>query len=179
MEVHAVLTAMGRDRVGVADDLAAALAARKIEIEDSRMSALKGQFAVLVHVTADGEAMERLRGELGTLGGGLGFQLNLQVIEARSQAPGVTQFLIESFSRGPSGIPAVTGVLKRHEINIEDLETAASATPWTSKMTFHMKARITLPPSLQLARLKQEFGELERERNIDIVIQPIPSPVRA
>jgi glycine cleavage system regulatory protein len=81
--------------------------------------------------------------------------------------------MIESFSRGPSGIPAVTGVLKRYDINIDDLETEASAASWTSKMTFHMKARITLPHSCPVARVKQELRELERERNIDIVIEPI------
>jgi len=173
MKRHAVLSAMGRDRVGVADDLAAALDERKIEIEDSRMTALKGQFAVMVEVCGERENIDRLQRELGTLGASLGFRLQLQTIEATTPPLTTNQFMIESFSRGPSGIPAVTGVLKRHDINIEDLQTEASAASWTSKMTFHMKARITLPRSCPVARVKNELRELERERDIDIVIEPI------
>ena len=179
MKKHAVLSGMGRDRVGVADDLAAALDNLKIEIEDSRMSALKGQFAVLVQICGETENIDRLRRELRTVSESLGFRLQLQTIEATTRPVSTTQFMIESFSRGPSGIPAVTGVLKRHDINIEDLETDASAESWTSKMTFHMKARITLPQGCPVARVKQELRELERERNVDIVIEPLRSLVGA
>ena len=45
MNACVVLYAMGRDRVGVADDLATALAIRQIDIEHSRMTALGGTCA--------------------------------------------------------------------------------------------------------------------------------------
>ena len=41
------------------------------------------------------------------------------------------------------GLGAVTAVLKRHDINIEDLKTEAEAIPWSSKMSFHLTARVS------------------------------------
>jgi glycine cleavage system transcriptional repressor len=176
MKAHALLSALGRDRVGVADDLAAALANRRIDIEDSRMTALRGQFALIVHVCGEKDSVASLHQDLSALGANLGFHLALDPIEPPRPSTRVEKFVIESFSRGPSGIRAVTGILKRHQINIEDLETDASSASWTSAITFHMKARITIPSSCSVARLEQELRELERERpRLDIVIKPVPS----
>ena len=177
MKQHALLSALGRDRIGVADDLATALADRRIDIEHSRMTALSGRFALLVRVCGEEASITGLRHDLANLGAGLGFHLQLKPIRPARPSTREAQFLVESFSAGPSGLSAVTALLKRHDINIEDLETEASAAPWKSEITFHMKARITLPPSCSVSTLRQALRELEGERNVDVVIKPAPSPV--
>ncbi len=179
MKSHAVLSALGRDRVGVADDLAAALAKRKINIEDSRMTALQGQFALIAQLSGDRTDLTNLHHDVAALGARLGFHIQLDPIESKRPSEAEPQFLIESFSAGAAGLSAVTGLLKRHRINIVDLETDASASPWTSRLTFHMKARISMPPSFSVEQLKKELRELEHVQNVDIEIRPLPSLVGA
>jgi len=174
MKTHAVLSILGRDRIGIADDLGAALTHRKIEIEDSRMTALKGQFALIAEVSGEKSQMTGLQNDLASLATSLGFHVQLEPIESAPPSTRAPQFLIESFSSGPSGMSAVTGVLKTYGINIEDLKTKASAAPWTSGMTFHMTASITMPPTCSIARLREELHELERQRDLDVVIKPKP-----
>jgi glycine cleavage system regulatory protein len=175
MKTHAVLSALGRDRIGVADDLAAALAARRLDIEDSRMTTLRGHSALIVHVCGDKESIAALQDDLGSLSRGLGFHLQLEPIDPARRPGKAPRFLLEAFSPGQPGIGAVTAVLKRHDINIDQLETDATSASFTSKLAFRMQAWITVPSSFSFARLREDLRDLERERNLDIVIKPLPA----
>jgi glycine cleavage system regulatory protein len=177
MKTHAVLSALGRDRVGVADDLAAELAKRRLDIEDSRMTTLRGHSALIVHVCGERDNVTHLSEDLGRLGKSLGFHLQLEPVEPARPKSKERQFMLEAFSPGQPGIGAVTAVLKRHDINIEDLETDATSASWTSKIAFQLKARITIPASYSFAGLREELRDLEHERNLDIVIKPLPTLV--
>ncbi len=177
MKTHALVLAQGRDRVGVADDLAAALGDRKIDIEHSRMTALSGWFALIVQVCGEQDQVRSLDHDLVSLGKRLGFQLQLEPIHKTRPPEVAPQLMLEIFSRGPSGFNAVTAVLKRRGVNIEDLESDAYPDSWTSALMFHMKARLTVPASYSVASLKEELRELERERKLEIAITPIPSRV--
>jgi glycine cleavage system transcriptional repressor len=176
MKTHALLSALGRDRIGVAGDLTAALARRHIEIEGSRMTALKGKFALLVQVCGEGDDVTGLSRDLSKMGGDLGFELHLDALEAKpAPAPAPEKarpFLIECFSPGPAGLNAVTRVLHNHRINIEELETETSAAPCSSRIAFYMKARIAIPSSVSIERLRVELRGVEDKHNLDIMVEP-------
>ena len=173
MKTHALLSALGRDRVGVADDLAEALSARKIDIEHSRMTALHGQCALIVQVRGERTHVSALQNDLAVIGEGLGFHLQLEPIAPTRASQGPPQLMLEAFSRGPSGFNAVTAVLKKRGINIEDLETDAYSSSWTSAITFQMRALLTVPPTCSVDLLTTELHDLERERKLEIVLKPV------
>jgi len=173
MKTHALLSALGSDRVGVADDLAEALSDRKIDIEHSRMTALHGQCALIVQVSGERVHVTSLQNELAAIGASLGFHLQLESIAPARASQGPPQLMLEAFSRGPSGFNAVTAVLKKRGINIEDLETDAYSSSWTSAITFQMRALLTVPPTCSVDTLMAELRDLERERKLEIVIKPI------
>ena len=177
MRTHAVLSALGRDRVGLADELTEAMTRRSLEVEDTRMATLKGQFAVMLHVRGKRDDMARLNAELEVLSGKLRCQMKLEPIKAGRRSGSTPEFMIESFCPGAGGLGAVTAVLKRHDINIEDLTTTAEAIPWSSKMAFHLTARVSARSSRSAARLREELRALEKENDLDIVIKPGPAGV--
>jgi glycine cleavage system regulatory protein len=172
-----VLSALGRDRVGLADELAEAMTRRQIEIEDTRMATLKGQFAAMLHLRGKRDAMSHLSADLSSLAGKLRCHMQLEPIKAGRRTSSTPEFLIESFCPGAGGLGAVTAVLKRHDINIEDLKTEAEAIPWSSKMSFHLTARVSARSSRSAARLREELRALEKERDLDIVIKPGPTGI--
>ncbi len=173
MKTHALLSALGRDRIGVADDLAEALSARKIDIEHSRMTALHGQCALIVQVHGDKSHVSSLQDDLAAIGAGLGFHLQLEPIAQARALQGPPQLTLEAFSRGPSGFNAVTAILKKRGVNIEDLETDAYSSSWTSAITFQMRALLTVPPTCSVDTLMTELHDLERGRKLEIVLKPV------
>jgi glycine cleavage system regulatory protein len=177
MKKHAILSAVGRDRVGVADDLGAALASRSLRIEDSRMTSLRGRFALLVQVGGDQDDVAKLKNDLGGLAENLGFELNLEPLKLPRSAGATPGMMIEAFSKNPQGLNAVTGLIKRHGINIEELQTEASTEPFASRTTFHMKLRLTMSATTSRDNLAEELRALEKERNLDIVIKDERVPV--
>ena len=60
MSEHLVITALGDDRPGIVDELSNALFRRDLNIEDSRMSVLGGEFAVLLLVSGSVQAIRAL-----------------------------------------------------------------------------------------------------------------------
>ena len=80
---------------------------------------------------------------------------------------------LEAFSRGPSGFNAVTAILKKRGVNIEDLETDAYSSSWTSAITFQMRALLTVPPTCSVDTLMTELHDLERGRKLEIVLKPV------
>jgi glycine cleavage system regulatory protein len=171
------LSAFGRDRVGLADDLTEAMRRRNLDVEDTRMATLKGQFAVMLHVRGKRDDMARLESDLNTLAHKLKCQMNLESIKAERRSSSTPELLIESFCPGAGGLGAVTAVLKRHDINIQDLKTEAEAIPWSSKMSFHLTARVSARSARSASRLRDELRKLEKENDLDIVIKPGPAGI--
>ncbi len=62
MDHHAVLTAIGADRPGLVDEVSAYVLERGGNLEDSRMVNLHGQFAMMLLVSGDEDAIDRLTG---------------------------------------------------------------------------------------------------------------------
>jgi len=179
MKTHAILSVLGPDRVGVASDLAATMERHGLHIETSRMTGLEGRFAVLMAISGEQSNVTNFRVNLSTLGAELGFDLHLDALDTvarKEPAPKTTEWvgrnmLIESFSAEPSGLNAITEVLKRRCVNIEELVTEVSSASCTSPETFHMRARVEVPESCSVERLREELRDLQRGRDLDIEVK--------
>ena len=130
MKNYAVLSALGVDRVGIADELTEALDSFKISISESRMATLGGQFAIILQISGEAGQVKLLEGDLDKIGSKLGFHLQLQRIDLEHPIGKGLPYVVESYSMDAPGIVhAVTAILKKHNINIEDLETDTSSVP--------------------------------------------------
>ena len=187
MKKQAILSVLGPDRVGLAHDLTATLEHQGFHIETSRMTTLRSRFAVLMALSGEQRSFTNLRLNLANLGADLGLDLQLGSLSTVGRvraAPETTRragrdVLIESSSEDPSVLNAITEVLKRRCLNIEELETEVDSAPCTSRMLFYMRARVEVPDSCSVDRLGEELRELEQRRDIDIAIKrgaEIPDP---
>lgn len=174
MTAFAILTAVGTDRVGIVDDLTAAILGRNCNVEESRMTVLGGEFAVMLLVSGPRENI----GELVAAGPDIGQEMGLLLTTKLTVAPHrdrrMRPYQLESVSLDTPGIVhSVTTVLRRHGINIDDLETETSAAPWTGAPMFLMRARLSLPPAVNPAELREELEALEAQQNLDVRLKPI------
>ncbi len=170
----AVLTALGGDRVGIADDISAALAERKCNIEESKMAVLGGEFAVILLLSAAPATMGALAADIDDLGRRFGLVIALKrTKEHVATVPGIP-YLIETISQDTPGIVhSVTTVLRKHGVNIEDLETETTPAPLTGAPLFHMRGRIVLPRSLAANVLKKDFASLEESQDLHVEMKPL------
>ncbi|MFC1706424.1 glycine cleavage system protein R [Planctomycetota bacterium] len=171
---HMVLTAVGPDRVGIVDDIAARIEEKGCNIEESRMAILGGEFAVIMLLTGSQEAADILTSDASQWGG----KLNLR-IEVRPTAPprapeSGLPYVVESTSLDTPGIVrSLATLLRKHAVNILELETETTAAPWTGSPLFHMRARVVVPPSVHITDLREELSALAHERALDITISPL------
>jgi len=174
MKAHAILTAIGRDRVGIVDDLTTAILDKRCNIEESRMAVLGGEFAVMLLLSGDSGDIESLIKETPQMAELLDLHISMKETVAPKSDPNLRPYMIESVSLDTPGIVhSITSLLRRHGINIEDLETDTTAAPWTGAPMFVMRGRISVPPSVSLATLREEIETLEAEQNLDVKLTPI------
>jgi glycine cleavage system transcriptional repressor len=174
MKNHALLTAFGADRVGIVDDLTSLILAARCNVEESRMSVLGGEFAVILLFSGDQGDVRRLLKELPGSAGALGLQVSLKETAPPQPDPAARPYLLATTSLDTPGIVhAVTSLLRKHRVNILDLETDTTPAPWTGAPMFHMRARLSVPGAVAVAGLREELAELETQSNLDIRLTPV------
>lgn len=171
MRGHAIVTAVGADRVGIVDDIAREILGLACNIEESRMALLGGDFAALLLVSGEAEAIARLIQDAPGFGTKLGLVTQARSTAAPSAAVDALPYLLESASYDTPGIVhSITAVLRRAGINIASMETETDPAPWTGAPMFTLRARIAVPRSVSVAALRRELSALESEFNLDLTL---------
>ena len=171
---HAILTAMGKDRVGIVDDLTTLILEARCNVEESRMAVLGGEFAVILLLSGDQGNVKALVEGMPGKGKSLDLQITMKETLPPQAAPESRPYQLESVSLDTPGIVhSITSLLRRFGVNIDDLETDTTPAPWTGAPMFVMKARPTVPGGVSIAALREEIEALEAEQNLDIKLAPI------
>jgi glycine cleavage system transcriptional repressor len=174
MRRFAILTAIGSDRVGIVDDLTTAILEKQCNIEESRMAVLGGEFAVMLLLSGSQEDIEALIEASEPIAAKLDLHISMKPTVEPKTRPQMRPYMIESVSLDTPGIVhAITALLRRHGINIENMETDTTAAPWTGAPMFVMRGRISIPPEVSLATLREEIETLETDQNLDIKLIPV------
>ena len=64
MKQYMILTCVGKDRTGIADDITTLLFEHQANIEDSRMAVMGGRFSVMVLFSCTVEQLATIRSEI-------------------------------------------------------------------------------------------------------------------
>ncbi|HTP57886.1 MAG TPA: ACT domain-containing protein [Spirochaetia bacterium] len=172
-----VLTAVGPDRVGIVDDISGFVAETGCNIEESKMAVLGGEFALMMLVSGPQESVEALAKAVPAFGEKLGLRIGCHSTREPQPERGGRPYLLKAVSLDTPGIVhAVTAVIRRHSINIEDLETETVPAPWTGAPMFQLSARLVIGPSVAVAGFKEDLQRLQREQDLDIVLRPVFAP---
>jgi glycine cleavage system transcriptional repressor len=176
MKSFAVLTASGADRVGIVNEISTSLLEAGCNIEESRMSVLGGEFALIVLVSAESDVIRQLLNRLEPLGKQIGLDLTGRPTGPYAVDPTARPYSIECVSLDTPGIVhSVTELLHRRGVNIDELETNTTGAPFTGAPMFHMRIVAIIPEGLQLRQLREELAKIAAEADLDITVKPILS----
>jgi glycine cleavage system regulatory protein len=97
----------------------------------------------------------------------------MQIIAQRSDTParpeGTREHEIELVGQDHPGIVHdITEVLAAHGVNVQELETTVQSASMSGERLFIAHARISVPESVSLERLREELEELANELMVDI-----------
>jgi glycine cleavage system transcriptional repressor len=168
-----VVTVVGPDRPGIVENLTGFLAQRGLNLEDSRMAVLGGEFAGILLVAGeekDGAGFEALIPEMESLTG--------TTITTRETAKSVTgkpgiPFLVHGYAMDHPGIVhALAQEIAALGANIEEMETGTHPAPVTGTPLFDVRMRISLPVEVSITELRNRLGDAGERQNIDVKVEP-------
>ncbi len=169
-----VISALGKDRPGIVNQLTGPITEMGANIIDSRMSVLGGEFAVLMLVEGNWNTIAKLESALPGLQAPLDLTIQSRRTENVPQAGQGMSYAVNVVSLDHPGIVnQLAGFFSSRNINIQDLETDSYRAAHTGTKMFTANITITLPPDTHIARLREEFLDFCDELNLDAVLEPL------
>jgi glycine cleavage system transcriptional repressor len=138
-----IITAVGRDHPGMAHAVASTLAALGCNIEDTTMTRLSGEFAMILIVSPPPDVdVERLSSTLAPLEASHGLFISCRDIEDEGDDDTVQlpHYLLSVYGPERSGLVShITGVLAEHGVNITDVQTRVASAGAVYVMLFEIE----------------------------------------
>lgn len=170
---HLVITAVGHDRPGIVDAISNSVLDAECNIEDSRMSVLGGEFALILMVSGNWNTIAKLEGQLPPLEEKLGMTIVSRRTERRQPSKDRLPYLVEVVALDHPGIVYnLARFFSHREINIENMDTSNYAAAHTGSPMFSVSMTIQVPASEHIATLREEFMDFCDELNLDAVMEP-------
>lgn len=168
-----VISALGSDRPGIVEALSGAVLARDGNILDSRMTVLGGEFAVLMLVSGEEDALAQLENDRASLEQAL----NLTITLKRTALPGTRAralpYRVEVVALDHPGIVHdIANFFSTRSINIDDLSTGTYAAPHTGSPMFSLHMTLSVPAEQSVGKLRETFLDFCEQRNLDASMTP-------
>jgi glycine cleavage system transcriptional repressor len=172
------LSAIGRDRPGIVADLAELIYECDCNLEDSSMTILGSEFAVLLLLSGEGPELER---RLGSGCKRLEWEKRLTVFfrpleEPAGDAGGhgtVMECVVSGVDK--AGIVArVARTLAEHDVNVTALHTQSRPEPESGTPIFTMRIRMAVPEGVDRRRLRERLDAAAAELRVDLALTDAP-----
>jgi glycine cleavage system transcriptional repressor len=169
-----VITALGEDRPGIVNELSKAITDSGCNIEDSRMTILGSEFAIIILISGKWNELAKLEGMLPAFGR----RMELQICSKRTEPPrrrgNLLPYAVEVVSIDHPGIVhQLANFFTRRDINIRDMVSSSYAAAHTNTRMFSLQMTIDVPASTHIAALREEFMDFCDQLNLDAIMEPV------
>ncbi len=174
MSTYALLTAVGPDRSGLVNRISKCIADCKCNIEDSRMAILGNQFAMLILVQGQPDAIQAVLDQIP----GVGEEIGLTVTARETQAAGASKQDVIPYDMAvysmdqPGIVQEISAYLAEQKINVRALDTRVTHAPITGLPLFSLHATIDVPSSQKIGDVRRGLEAIGAEENLDIELKP-------
>ena len=171
MMTSLVLTVIGPDKPGLVSAISQKITAGGGNWLDSRMASLAGQFAGLLLVSVPQASADSLIALLQTLEQG-GLRLIIERGIGGAMDRGRTLRLELTGQDRPGIVRDISETLARHQVNIEEMETAFFSGSFSGEDLFELRAVLRAPVELTEDRLRDTLENLADSLMVDISLDP-------
>ncbi len=176
-----ILSVIGSDRAGLVAELAQLIYECDANLEDSRMTILGSDFAVILLCSANAaDAGDRLSVGAKRLEREHGLTILLRSLEGETRppvpAPGTRLYRVGAVGEDRAGIVAgICRVLADRAVNIAELSSRSRPGPGGSPH-FEMTVTAEVPQNLDLDELRKALEEEADRLVIDVTLRPAEAP---
>lgn len=169
------LSAIGRDRPGIVAATTAVLLRHGVNVEDSRMSILRGHFTMVLILGVPEETNRAALGtDLDAVAADLGLEaLALSDVEPLAEAvPEPTHVVAVYGVDHPGIVHRATAVLAEHGVNITDLETRLAEEEGEPSL-YALLIEVALPSDLDPTTLAAALGEAAASESVEVSLREL------
>ena len=173
-----ILSAIGRDRPGLVADLARLVLESEANLEDSRMTILGSEFAVILLCSStEADIGDRLAVGVKRLERDHGLTILLRHMDEGPRpavpAPGMQLYRLEAAGEDRAGIVAsLCGVLAERRVNIVDLATRSRPGPGGSPH-YEMTLSVEIPDDVPVRALREALEDEADRLVVDVSLMPL------
>ena len=169
-----VMSALGKDRPGIVDQLSKVIFDLDCSIADSRMTVLGGEFAILLLVEGPWNKLAKLEDQVEDLQERLELTIITRRTEERRAQANLLPYAVDVVSLDHPGIVYnLASFFSQRGINIEDMTTSSYAAAHTGTPMFSVHMSVGIPAKIHIAALRDEFMDFCDAMNLDAVLEPI------
>ncbi|VAW61182.1 Glycine cleavage system transcriptional antiactivator GcvR [hydrothermal vent metagenome] len=163
-----VITAMGADRPGIVNELTEALLDASLNVEDSRMSVLGGEFAVMLLVSGNAASIETIKQQKEVLENSLQLNILIKTTQKRSTDSEHMRYNITVEGMDNPGIVhKLARYLSQHNINIVNMQTDCIHAAHTGTPMFTVNMQVDIPSEHNIEQVENDFADLCDSLNMD------------
>ena len=176
MKQYIAISAIGNDRVGLVHDLSKVIADCGGNISESRMTALGSEFAVLMLIAGNWHSVARIETELKKLAETSGITLQVRRTDERAVREDQVPYSVDVVCLDQAGIvSALSGFFAARGIDISEMNTRSYPAPHTGAPMFGVFMIISVPSTIHLGALREEFMDMCENLNLDAILEPVKS----
>ena len=172
-KMYLVVNIIGPDKRGIVSNITEAVYDHHASIEESRMTRLGGEFAIIMLVSVPADQQETCCLALHEFEAqGLTVTSHETNLSRPEKFQGFVPYEVSVWGADHSGIVhAVAEYLTDQNIQVEDVETHVTKAPITGTPLFSMNAVVQAPPELTLPELREKLEDVGDELGVDIDVK--------
>ncbi len=169
-----VLSAIGTDRAGVVNDITKVILDCGGNIEESRMTALGSEFAILLLISGNWHTLTKLQTALDKLTASSALEITIRKTGVRGGQQDCMPYGVDVISLDQPGIVFnLSSFFAARKIEISDLATRRYAAAHTGSAMFSVQMTVNVPSDTSISQLRDEFLELCDQLNLDSILEPV------
>ena len=171
-----VLSAIGTDRTGIVQDISKVIVGCGGNIEESRMTTLGSEFAVLMLVSGNWHTLNRLERGLEKLTVDDKLTFAIRKTGERPVSDDRMPYAVDVISLDQQGIVfGLADFFASRDIEIADVATRRYSAAHTGAPMFAVQMAVNVPSSVHISALREEFLEMSDRLNLDAILEPVKS----
>lgn len=168
-----IITALGKDRPGIVRELASSIAETGSNIEDSRMTILGQEIALIMMISGRWNELAKLESSLPNCAKRMGMQVHIKRTEPQDQSGQLLPYSVEVIALDAPGIVAdLADFFASRDINIREMNTSNYAAAHTGTLMFSLQLTIDIPAGIHIPTLRDEFMGVCDQLNLDSIMEP-------
>jgi glycine cleavage system transcriptional repressor len=165
-----ILTAIGPDRVGLVERISDFISGHHCNIEDSKMAAFCGEFAVIILISGAPGNLNTIARSCPEIESETGLTIAAKTPRKKHEEAFILYKLTAACMDHPGVVHKISTVLSGLGVNIEAMETKAYSAPMSGTPLFQLEAELAVSIRTDIHQLRERLAAVQGEENIDIAL---------